>query len=119
MLQRLRLHAAKHRRTATFPAITVGILAHDVFIAPLAVTQDAAEIALCTGGHKQRRFKTQHCRQLVLQGVNTGVAAKHIVAQRRRHHRLPHGGGGLGNRIATQVNYRGHFGLQPSRNMRN
>ena len=65
--------------------------------------QQSAQVALRARRHEQCRLKTQHLGNAVLQGVDRGVIAKHIVTQRSRQHGLPHGGGGLGDRIAAQI----------------
>jgi hypothetical protein len=99
----LRLHAAEHRRAAAFPAVAVLHLAHDVFVAALAMAEDGAQVALRAGGHEQRRLKAQQGGDFVLQCVDARVVGKHVVAQRRRQHGRAHGGGGLRHGVAAQV----------------
>ena len=103
--QRLRLHAAKHCRAAALHAVTVGVLAHDVLLATLAVADDGAKVAHRACGHEQRRLKTQHGGEFVLQGVDGWVVAKHVIAHRRRHHGLPHRRGGAGDSITSEINH--------------
>ena len=101
VVQRLRLHAAKHRGTATLPAVAVRVLAHDVLVAALAMRQDGAQVALRAGRHKQGGRKAQHAGQLVLQGVDARVVAKHVVAQGRCQHGRAHGGRRLRHGVAA------------------
>jgi hypothetical protein len=91
---RLRLHAAQHRGAAAFPAVAVRHLADEVLVTALAVGQDGAQVALGAGGHEQRGLEAQQAGNSLLQRVDGGVVAKHVVAQRRGHHGLAHGGGG-------------------------
>jgi hypothetical protein len=122
VVQRLRLHAAKHRRAAAFPAVGVRHLADDVFVAALAVAEDSAEVALRAGGHKHRGLKPQQVGYLGLQGIDARVVTKHVVTQRRRVHGRPHGCGRLGDGVAAQIDdclvnhllvccFFGHIGL--------
>ena len=91
VVQRLRLHAAEHRRAAAFPAIAVLHLADDVLVAALAMRQHAAQVALRAGRHEQRRLEPEQRRDLLLQRVDARVVAEHVVAQRRCRHRGAHG----------------------------
>ncbi len=106
MAQRLRLHAAKHRRAATFPAIAMGLLANNVFITALAMAEHSAEVRLRAGGHKQGSLKAEHCGNLFLQGVDARIVAKHIVTQRRSSHCRAHRSGRLRDRVAAQIDHR-------------
>ena len=99
----LGLDAAEHRTATALPAVAMRLLAHQVFVAALAMRQQSAQVALRARRHEQCRLKAQHLGNAVLQGVDCGVIAKHIVTQRSRQHGLPHGGGGLGDRIAAQI----------------
>ena len=107
--QRLGLNTAQHRSATTLVAVGVGRLADDVLVAAAAMGHQTAQIALRAGGHEQRGLKAQQRGNFFLQGVDRGVIAKHIVAQRRGHHGLAHGRGGLGDGIAAQINYFGHI----------
>ena len=101
--QGLRLHAAKHRRAAAFVAVGVRQLANDVFIAPPAVRQDAAQVALRARRHEQRRLFAGDGGDAFLQRIHRRVVAKHVVAQGRGHHGGAHGGRGLGDGVAAEV----------------
>ena len=81
--QWLRLHTAKHRRAAAFPAVAMCLLPDDVLVAALAMRKNGAQGALRTSGHEQRCLKTQHGGDFFLQRIDAWVATKHIVAQRR------------------------------------
>jgi hypothetical protein len=72
VVQRLRLHAAEHRRAAAFPAVAVLHLADDVLVAALAVRQDGAQVALRAGRHEQRRLEAEQRGDAVLQRVDVG-----------------------------------------------
>ncbi len=52
MLEWLRLHTVKRCSSASFSAIAVSKLSHNIFVTTLAVTQYGAEVALGTRGHK-------------------------------------------------------------------
>ena len=91
VVQRLRLHAAEHRRAAAFPAVAMRQLADDVFVAALAMAQDGAQVALRAGGHEQRGLEAQQSRDFFLQRVDARVVAEHIITQRRCQHRRAHG----------------------------
>ena len=101
--QGLRLHAAEHRRAAAFIAVGVRQLANDVFIAPPAVRQDAAQVALRARRHEQRRLFAGDGGDAFLQRIHRWVVAKHVVAQGRGHHGDAHGGRGLGDGVAAEV----------------
>ena len=102
--QRLRLDAAQHRRTAALITVGVRRLADEVFVAPLAMRHQAAQIALRAGGHEQGCLKTQHVGDALLQGIDGGVIAIHIITQRRGKHGRTHGGCWPGHGVAAQVN---------------
>ena len=104
LCQRLRLDAAQHGCTAAFIAVSVGVLAHDVLVAPLAMRHQGAQVALRARRHEQRRFFAGDLRDARLQGVDCGVVAKHIVTQGRSQHGLAHGRSGLGHGVAAQIN---------------
>ena len=102
--QRLRLHAAEHRRTTAFVAVGVGQLADDVLVAPAAVRQDAAQVALRARRHEQRRLFARERGDALLQRVDRGIVAEHIVAQGRSHHGGTHGRRRLRDGVASEVN---------------
>ena len=116
--ERLRLNAAEHRSATALVAVGVGHLTDDVLVPPAAMRHQAAQVALGAGGHKQRRLETEQGSQLVLQRIDTGVIAKHIVAHRRGPHGIAHSGGRAGHGVATQVNNRSHLSLWRLWNMR-
>ena len=123
MIQRLRLHAAEHRRTTALPAVAVRHLTDDVFVTALAVGEDGAQIALRASGHKQRGVEPQQGSDFVLQGVHAGVVGKHVIAQRGGQHRRAHGGGGLRDGVTAQVDlhctgFMHNFDLPPFSNIR-
>ena len=99
--QGLRLNTAQHGRAAAFVAVSVGVLPHDVLVAPLAMCHQGAQVALRTRRHEQRRFFAGDLCDVFLQGVDRGVVAKHIVTQGCCQHSLAHGGGGLGDGVAA------------------
>ena len=61
------------------------------------------EVRLRTGGHEQRRLKTEVRRQPLLQGVHRGIFTIDVVAHGGLHHGFAHGRGGTGDGIAAQV----------------
>ena len=104
VVQGLRLHTAEDCRPTPFPAVTVRHLTHDVLVATLTVRQQGAQVALGTGGQKQRGLKAEQAGDLGLQGVDAGVVGKHVVAQGRCGHGGAHGRCRLGDGVAAQVN---------------
>ena len=104
--QGLRLNTAKHRGTTTFPSVAVGHLSHNVFIATLAMRQDAAQIALCTCGHEERRLKAQHLGNFFLQLIHTGVVAKHVIAYQGFCHGFTHASSWPRDGVASKIDAR-------------
>ena len=104
MVQRLRLNTAQHRRTTGLPLVAVRFLTDDVLVAALAMAHERDQVALRAAGAKKPGFKSHARGQCVLQQVDAGVIAKHVVAQRRCQHGFAHARGGLGHGIAAQVN---------------
>ena len=105
MVQWLRLHAAEHGRTTTFPAVGVCHLADDVLVAALAVTEDGAQVALGPGRHKHRGLKPQQVGDLGLQCIDARVIAEHVVAQGGRLHGCTHRRSGPGDGVTAQIDY--------------
>ena len=99
----LRLHAAEHGGAAGFVAVGVRLLADQVLVAALAVAHDRAQIALRARGHEERGLEAELAGDALLQGVDGGVVAEHVVAERRAQHRVAHGGGGAGDGVAAQI----------------
>ena len=104
--QWLRLNAAKHRGATTFPPVAVGHLSHDVFIAPLAMRQDATQVALRARGHEEGRFKAQHLGNFFLQLIHTGVIAIHIIAHQSLGHGFTHASGWPCDGVASKIDAR-------------
>ena len=59
VFDRLRLHAAENGGATALPSVAVRHLADDIFLTPLAMAQDRAQIALGSSGHKKRGLKAQ------------------------------------------------------------
>ena len=100
---RLRLHAAEHRAAARLVAIGVRALADQVLVAALAMAHQRREVALRARRHEQRRLLAEHRGDALLQRVDGGVVAEHVVAQRRGHHRVAHRRRRPGDGVAAQV----------------
>jgi hypothetical protein len=98
---RLRLDGAQHRRAAAFPAEGVRIGADQVFVAAFAVRHQAQQVGLRAGGHEQPGLETQIVGQPLLQRVDRGIFAVHVVADVGYQHGLAHGLGWLGDGIAA------------------
>ena len=99
--QWLRLNTAQHGRTAAFVAVSVGVLAHDVLVAPLTMRHQGTQVALRARRHEPRRFFARDLCDVFLQGIDRGVVAKHIVTQGCAQHGFAHGCGGLRDGVAA------------------
>ncbi len=105
ILNRLRLNTPQHRRPAPLILIGVRVLPNNILIPPPAMRHQRAKIAHRPTRAKQPRLKPQPLRQCVLQSLHRRIIPKHIIPQRRRHHGLAHGRGGLGDGIAAEVDH--------------
>ena len=83
--------------------LCLGHLPHNVFIATLAMRQDAAQITLRTRGHEEGRFKAQHLGNFFLQLIHTGVIAIHIIAHQSLGHGFPHASGWPCDGVASKI----------------
>ena len=89
--QRLRLNAAQHGRAAAFPAVGVRHLADDVLLATLAMCSSAPHRLLCVPvGMKSAASLPSIGGNALLQRVDGGVVAEHVVAYLGRGHRGAH-----------------------------
>ena len=86
----------------------MGHLADDVFVAALAVRDNAAEVALGAGGHEQGGFKAEHGGDGILERVDARVVAEDIITERGRYHSGAHGRGRAGHGVAAQINQWAH-----------
>ncbi len=77
---RLGLDAAQHRSAAALVHVGVGVVAHDVLVAPLAVGQQAAQVRLSAAGHVQRRGLAEQLGGVALQLVDRGIVAPDVIA---------------------------------------
>ena len=66
---------------------------------------DRQLVAHGAGGDEQRRFFPEQAGRHLLQPVDGRVLTEDVVADIRVHHRLTHGGRGLGHRVTAQVNH--------------
>jgi hypothetical protein len=101
----LRLDGAQHRHAATLPAVGVPALAHDGLVAALAVAHEGDQVGLRARGREQRGLEAQQLRRVLLQCVDGGVVAEHVVAQWRGLHGRAHGGCGLGDGVAAEIGH--------------
>ena len=102
-IQGLRLDAAQHRCAAALCPVAMGTLPGDVFVAALAVAEQGEKISLGAGGDEQGRFLAEHFPRQPFETVDRGIFAVNVIANFRIGHGLAHGGGGLGDRVAAQV----------------
>ena len=77
------------------------------FVTAFAVGHQAQQVAHGAGGDEQRRREAQLIGQPGLQTIYRGVFAIYIITQLGSHHGFAHGGGRLGDSVATQVD-QGH-----------
>ena len=101
VLQRLRLDAAQNRRSPALVAVGVCFLAHQVFVAPAAVDHQGGQIALRAAGKEQRAFEAETLCNLVLQPIDGGIVAVHIVPHLGRGHGGAHSRRRPGHRVAA------------------
>ena len=83
----------------------MGLLADQVFVAPLAVRQQSEQITHGAAGHEESGFQAQIARQTLFQAGDGGVFAVDVIAQLGGQHGLTHGRGGLGDGIAAQIDH--------------
>ena len=79
LLNRRLPNPPQNSRPPTFIAVSVSVLAHDVLVTSLAMRHQGAQVALRARGHEQRGFFAGDLRDALLQGIDRGVVAKHIV----------------------------------------
>ena len=79
-------------RAAAFVAIGVRKLTHQVFIPAFAMRHQRGQVALRAGWEEQARLLAGALGHGRLQAVDAGIVAHHVVAHRRGHHGLEHGG---------------------------
>ena len=108
LLQRLRLNAAEHGRTATLPAIGVGHLPDDVLVTSFAMRHQRREITLRAGREKESGFFMRYLGGHGLQAIGGGVVAPHVVAYGRHVHRGEHAWRWAGDGVTAQVDHFAH-----------
>ena len=102
---RLRLDRPQHRRAAALVLVGMRFHADQVFVAAFAMRQQGQQVGLGAGGHEQPGVEPQLRGQPLLQCVDGGVLAVDVVADPRLEHRRAHRAGGLGHRVAAQVDH--------------
>jgi hypothetical protein len=100
---RLRLDAAQHRGAAAFVLVRVRLLADQVFVAAAAVRHQRDQIRLRTAGREHAGLEAEQVGREILQAVDGGVVAIHVVADGRGGHGGAHRFGRFGDGIAAQV----------------
>ena len=100
-IDRLRLDAAKHRRTAGFVQVVMRPLADDILLAALAVAEQRHQVSLRTGGQEQGSLFTAQLCRIALEFVDRQVIAVDVVPDRGGHHLFEHGAARTGNGITT------------------
>jgi len=89
-LDGLRLDRAEHRASAALVLVGVGVLAHQVLVAPGAVRQQGQEVGLGPRGGEQGGLLAQKFRACPLQAVHGGVVAEDVVADLGFRHGTAH-----------------------------
>ncbi len=89
-IQWLGLDAAQNRTPAGFIFIGVGGLAHDVFLAALAVAKQGHQVGLGPRGAEQSICHTGQARCCLLQPVYAGIFPVHIIPHIGGDHGLQH-----------------------------
>jgi hypothetical protein len=103
VLQRLRLDRAQHRRPARLVAVGMRLLAHDDFLAALAMRHHRGEVRLRAGGKEEPRLHAEALGGDLVQAIDGGIVAEDVVADLGLGHGAAHGLGGLGDGVAAQV----------------
>ena len=86
------------------PKQVIGLL-HDNFVARLRVDFGANLVRHGAGGDEQSGFFTQQLGGEILQPVDGGIFAEHIIADLGLGHGPTHFRRGFGNGITTQINH--------------
>lgn len=79
------------------------------FIAWLAVDAYPELVAHCAGGDERRVFFAQQVGDAFFESADGRVLAEDVVAHFGGGHRGPHGSGGAGERVATEVDHGGRL----------
>ncbi|WP_172461711.1 hypothetical protein [Dyella jiangningensis] len=79
------------------------VRAHQVLVAALAMGHQRQQVRLRTGRHEQTSLEAQLLGDALLEGIDGGVLAVHVVANLSVQHGGAHGGRGTGNGVAAQV----------------
>ena len=103
--QGLGLDAAQHSGPTAFKPVGMRKLPHQHFIAAGAVGHQCAQIALRAARHKERCLFAEQGRHALLQRIDAGVVAEHIVAHCRTGHGVAHTGGRACDRVAAQIDH--------------
>src|SRR5690554_530527 len=84
-------------------AVKMGILPGDILVAAAAMAHQRQQIGLRPRGNKERRILPQHRRHALLEPIDAGVVAKHVVADLGCCHGLPHVGRWPGDGVGSKV----------------
>ena len=101
-------HAAQRRRGTALPQEHVARPLGQNLFAGGAVQADGNLVGHAAGRHEDRGVLAQDFGDAGFERVDRRVFAVHIVADRGREHRLPHGRRRAGDGVATQVDHGGH-----------
>ena len=102
---RLRLDATEDGSAPGLATVGVGVLADDVLVASLAVSQQRAQVRLGPAGNEQPRFLVQSLGGLRLEPVDGGVVTEDVVADLGVGHGLAHGGCRSGHGVGAQIDH--------------
>ena len=100
---RVQHHAAERRRRPVLVVVDVRLVAEDHFLPALAVRQQRRQVPHRPAGDEEAGLHAGHPRRQRLELVDGRVLAEHVVAERRRRHRLPHRRRRQGHRVASQI----------------
>ena len=100
---RAELNSAQAGGAADLIVQDMRLAADDRLVPALAVRQQAGEVSHRTAGDEDGGLLTHQLRCHRFQAIHGGVFAEDVVAHHGLRHCLSHGGRGVGDRIATQV----------------
>ena len=103
---RLRLDAAEHGGPTRLPAVAVGHVAGNVFVASTAMGEKADQIRLGATCDKHRRILPESLRHHRLEAVDGRIVIEDVVADGGINHRLLHGSGWTGDGVRAEIDHK-------------
>ena len=104
-VEQAHLHPGQCRRRAGLVTVNVRIGVEQDRVAGPRERADRQLVGHRSGRHEQRRLLAEQFRRAAFQFLHGQVIAQHIVADDGTCHGLAHGGVGLGDCVATQIDF--------------